>query len=356
MNIEALKRHFAPAVCNFLARSRLYKTAAPIFGGMGSILNFHHVLPPDTRQRVPSVRGLAVTPQWIENSIRFFRARGIEIISLDTMLDILQGRIAPRRFVVYTFDDGYEDNFTYGYPAFRRHNAPFTVYFISSFPDRQFIPWWLLLEDLILRNATLRFDWQGRMFSCNCSHEIGREAAFYELRSAVLESFRGPDPEGGLRALFAPFGIDIHTHSDIGMSWAQVRQLAADPLVTIGSHTVRHYPLAKISDQDLHYELAESRKSIEAKLQKEVRHFAFPYGSAGEATEREFAAIPVAGYETAVTTRPANIFAEHREHLHCLPRNLISGEREGRDPNLLNLWVSGTIPALENGFRRVVTV
>ena len=78
-------------------------------------------------------------------------------------------------------------------------------------------------------------------------------------------------------------------------------------------------------------------------------------GSKEEAGEREFAAAAGAGYRTCVTTRSANIFASHRDHLACLPRNPISGQREGQDVRLLGLWTSGAIPALKNRFRQVVT-
>ena len=35
---------------------------------------------------------------------------------------------------------------------------------------------------------------------------------------------------------------------DLVLDWDGLRQLAADPLVTIGAHTIRHYALAKLGD------------------------------------------------------------------------------------------------------------
>ena len=351
MNFEVLKRRTAPALCSFLAASKLYKLATPIFGGMGSILNLHRVLPARTGPRITSVRALEVTPQWIDESIRFFSHLGIEIIDMDTLVAMLSGEIPSRRFVIYSFDDGYEDNVIHAYPVFRRNGAPFTVNVVASFPERQMIPWWMLLEDLILGNQKLRVVLHGEVLNFDCRNEVSRERAFYRLRSAILAGIQ-VDYMGTLRQVFVPYTVDIYKYSGIGMSWDQVRELSRDPLVTIGAHGVRHVPLAKLPADELMRELADSRTIIERQIGRPVDHFAFPYGSPGEAGTREFAAVEAVGYKTAVTTRPANIFAQHRRYLSCLPRNLVSGEREGRNVNLMNLWLSGTIPALENCLRR----
>lgn len=180
------------------------------------------------------------------------------------------------------------------------------------------------------------------------------EAAFYQLRSEILEGSR-LDYQGTLRQIFEPHSITISKFSGLGMSWEQVQELSRDPLVTIGSHGVEHVPLANLQARDLAEELPQSRLTLEHRIGKKVSHFCFPFGGRGEAGPREFEAVKKAGYTTAVTTRAGNIFPEHSSHLYSLPRCSISGVREGNDLNLLNLWLSGTIPALENRFLRVIT-
>jgi peptidoglycan/xylan/chitin deacetylase (PgdA/CDA1 family) len=355
VNFEVLKRQVATPLCRLLTSSGLYRAAAPVFGGIGSIFNLHRVLPRSKGKRVPSVGALEVTPEWLDESIGFCRANGIEIISPSRMCGILDGIEPPCRFVVYTFDDGYEDNYTHGYPVFRKHGAPFTIYLTASFPEKQFIPWWLLLEDLILRDDTCRCMANGRRLAFDVTSDTGRETAFYELRALILEGCR-TDYRGTLEQVFLPNGIDIEKYGGLGLTWDQVREMSRDPLVTIGAHGLKHVPLGKVTDSELKLEVTEAREIIEAHIGVPVDHFAFPYGARGEAGQREFDAAESAGYKSAVTTRPANIFPEHRNHRYALPRNMISGEREGRNIDFLRLWFSGTIPALENRFRRVVTV
>lgn len=315
---------------------------------------FHRVVAARDRLRVPSVAGLEVTPDWLEKSIEFIRSKGSDVVSLDSMCAMLRGEAAPRRFAVFTFDDGYEDNYSLAYPVFRKQQAPFTVYVSTSFPERRFVPWWFLLEDLILSKTKLDVTVNGHVFSFDCSAESGREAAFYRLRSEILDGCRF-DYRETLRQIFEPHAITISKYSGLGMSWEQVQELSRDPLVTIGSHGVEHVPLAKLPALELAEELLQSRLTLEQKIGKRVSHFCFPFGGRGEAGPREFEAVKDAGYTTAVTTRAANIFPEHCSHLYSLPRGSISGVREGMDIDLLNLWLGGTIPALENRFARVVT-
>ena len=73
-----------------------------------------------------------------------------------------------------------------------------------------------------------------------------------------------------------------------------------DPsVVEIGSHTVNHRALANLPNSVLHRELKDSRLSLEFVLGRDVRAFAFPYGSFDAAALR---ALPEAGYELAFTS------------------------------------------------------
>ena len=48
-----------------------------------------------------------------------------------------------RRFVCFTFDDGYRDNLQYALPILKKYDAPFALYIPTSFPDRPGELWWL---------------------------------------------------------------------------------------------------------------------------------------------------------------------------------------------------------------------
>jgi hypothetical protein len=155
-----------------------------------------------------------------------------------------------------------------------------------------------------------------------------------------------------LGALCARHGIDEETIShEHCMSWDELPRFAADPLVTIGAHTVSHGNLARQSEAMAAEEMTVSRARLEAALQRPVHHLAYPYGDRDAAGRREFALAHACGFKTAVTTRPGMVFAENATHLTALPRVSLNGNYQ--DERFLPVLTSGSATALYNGFRRV---
>ena len=109
------------------------------------------------------------------------------------------------------------------------------------------------------------------------------------------------------------------------LTWDELRQLAADPLVTIGAHTASHHSLNRLTEAELEVEVEEARRELATQLGREVRHFAYPFGGPNAADEREFAAARRSGFTTMLTTRAANLTRDHATALDRLPRITLSG-------------------------------
>ena len=96
------------------------------------------------------------------------------------------------------------------------------------------------------------------------------------------------------------------------MTWDEVRAISGDG-VEIGSHTVSHAHLTRLSDSELDAELRDSRRRVEDELGRPCRFFAFPYG---EHDERVQGAVRRAGYEAAFALSAG----ADRDNVHALPR------------------------------------
>jgi peptidoglycan/xylan/chitin deacetylase (PgdA/CDA1 family) len=84
------------------------------------------------------------------------------------------------------------------------------------------------------------------------------------------------------------------------MDTAQVRDwLAAGH--DIGSHTMSHPFLTRLTPQDAREEISASRKKLEDLFSRRVEHFCYPYGDWNDAV-RDL--VIQAGYQTACTTDP----------------------------------------------------
>jgi peptidoglycan/xylan/chitin deacetylase (PgdA/CDA1 family) len=137
--------------------------------------------------------------------------------------------------------------------------------------------------------------------------------------------------------------------AELVMSWAELRELAADPLVTIGAHTINHYALAKLPAGEARSEIAESVKRIEAELGRPCRHFSYPYGDETSAGEREFRIAQELGLVTAVTTRKGLIQPQHRQAMTALPRVSLNGDYQ--DLRYVRVMLTGAPFAFWNGLR-----
>ena len=323
----------------------------PFLGGVGAILTLHHVRPPRRDAFQPN-RLLEVTPGFLERVVTRLRRADIDLISLDEMHRRLADRIFWRKFVCLTFDDGYRDNLEHAYPILQRHGVPFGLYVATSFPDRLGELWWLALEAVVARNERLALviDNKDRHFDCRTAAEK------YQVHDEIYWWLRSLESEQALRRvihdLCGRYGIDVRAIcADLCMNWDEIAELARDPLVTIGAHTVNHVMLRKVADAEARAEMKMSASVIEAALGTRPRHFAYPVGDVTSAGPREFQLARELGFATAVTTRPGVLFAEHGQHLTALPRISLNGEFQRS--RYLDVLLSGAATALHNRFRRV---
>ena len=67
------------------------------------------------------------------------------------------------------------------------------------------------------------------------------------------------------------------------MTWEDIKEMAAYGM-SIESHTATHRPLAHMGEERVLFELSESKRVIEEKLGKEVRHLSLPHGSMNGST------------------------------------------------------------------------
>ena len=95
-----------------------------------------------------------------------------------------------------------------------------------------------------------------------------------------------------LKRLNVPFTVYVTTgfienqmsmwwypNEQLGISTEELKVLDADPLCTIGAHTVSHPKLDTLTRKKQYQEIAESKQTLEALLGHEIKHFSFPHGA-----------------------------------------------------------------------------
>jgi peptidoglycan/xylan/chitin deacetylase (PgdA/CDA1 family) len=257
-----------------------------------------------------------------------------------------------RRFVCLTFDDGYRDTLQWAYPILKNAAVPFAVYVPTSFPDRLGELWWLVLEAVIARNDRIGLVIDGRDCKFDCGTVAEKRSLYDQLYWWLRRRSTETEMRTVVRNLAAFYQVDIAAFcEELCMSWPELAQLASDPLVTIGAHTVNHPMLAKLSQQTVRSEMELSRSVIEAALAVRPEHLSYPIGDPTSAGPREFEIAAELGFKTAVTTRPGVIFPEHAGHLTALPRISLNGDYQR--VRYVRVLLSGAATAMWNGFRRL---
>ena len=322
----------------------------PIFSGVGAIFMLHHVRPQREGAFQPN-RHLEITPDFLRAMLGHLRARGIDIVTMDEVHQRLIERNFKSRFACFTLDDGYRDNRDHALPVMREFEAPVTVYVASDFAQGSGRLWWIALEMAVAKADTVEMTMGGVATRLDTSTAQAKQAAFDRLHD-WLRTLSEYDLQREITALCARHGIDqAAICRGLCMSWDELKTFSADPLVTIGAHSITHCNLARQSETIARDELTVSRARIEESLQRPAIHLAYPYGDKPAAGPREFALARASGYKTAVTTRPGMVFPESAGHMTALPRVSLNGNYQ--DTRILPVLTSGAATAMWNGFRRV---
>jgi len=320
-----------PGLLRALSRSR------------GVIFTLHRVLPETPHDFSPNAI-LQIEPAFLDYVIERVRALGIDIVSLDEALERLAAPGKTKPFVVLTFDDGYKDNLRHALPILRRHEAPFTLYVPTALVDGVGELWWQAIEDIIARQQAVAL-------------QLGTEIDYVDTRTlaqkqsvfAALYGQMRQLPEDQRLALLhrfaADYGYDLAAQCRaLIMDWSELRHFAAEPLCTIGAHTVHHYELAKLPLAQARDEMAQSADILLAQFGQRPRHFSYPLGGPQSAGPREFALARELGFASAVTTRPGGLYPRHADDPYALPRISLNGYFQSR--RYVDVFVTGAVFSL----------
>ena len=274
----------------FIIKRKLYKLFHPAWG---EILMLHRVV--QKRSHLEANRQMEITPEFLEKTILDYQTRGYRFVSLDEVYEIVNKQKRLReKFICFTLDDGYVDNYELAYPIFKKYNCPFAIYVATDFPDGKALLWWYVLEDILLNQTKLILG-DGSKYDCSTIEK--KNETFIIVKQKIFDS-QSTKIEETLNHLFANYSYSFgDKNKSLALSWDQIRLLAADKFCTIGSHTLSHGVLPNMSTKEIEDELKGSKLKLEKQIGKEVVHFAYPYGAWNDSVLKQ---VADAGYKTAV--------------------------------------------------------
>jgi peptidoglycan/xylan/chitin deacetylase (PgdA/CDA1 family) len=287
----------------------------------GFVVTLHNVRPAVASSFAPNAL-LAITPEFLDRFLSHFITCGWRFLSVEELLRDT-ARSDPRRIAV-TLDDGYRDNLEHAWPVFRKHSVPFTIFVCPGFTERTSELWWMALERIIASADAMELPGDGPTEVRPTRTVAGKHDMFRRWTEWLTTVVDETHQRIAIRSLSDRHGLDLaELARDLIMDWDEVRTIAADPLCSIGAHTMTHPALARLPAEKALREITESVEAINSRIGTRPTSLAFPYGYRAAAGPREAELAKRAGLAASFTTSPG--FVPSAGPRHGLPRISING-------------------------------
>jgi len=269
------------------------------------VLCYHSVVP-DEIAKDPLQYGCFVSESEFSEQMSFL-AQTMAPISVSRFQQWLyHGSSLPQNPVLVTFDDGYRNNLRHAVPILLKYEIPAAFFLTAAHIGQSRLLWPTEIYRAILywpfsdvplpdgSSIAIAPDDQPKRIAlaswvrgfCKSLSEEAKCEYLARLREAVVPALTPTETE--------MFGF---------LSWDEairMRELGFD----IGSHTLEHCILTRVSSDRLHRELKFSKNQIEANLQNACPSLAYPNGGSEDCSPEVFSEAEKTGYRLGFTTRP----------------------------------------------------
>ncbi|HGY56256.1 MAG TPA: hypothetical protein ENK44_11165 [Caldithrix abyssi] len=247
-------------------------------------------------------------------------------VTMNDLVSFAKGeKKVPRRAVVVTFDDGFADNLEFAAPVLERYGIKAAFYITVNNVENQSLPWFVRLRIAVFN--TNRLEWQ--IPGIGITYPLHNEEQKYQVfikacrRCASLPTRKQQE---FLENVDASLQTNYPKMENFMLNWDQIKKLAGMGHI-IGSHSMSHPNLAYLEQEDLIFELGESKKIIEKQLKKKIDHFSYPNPALEPNwTEKTMQAAHETGYLTAVTSTPGPF--NLNDNLHAIRRMWVPSDKD----------------------------
>jgi peptidoglycan/xylan/chitin deacetylase (PgdA/CDA1 family) len=207
--------------------------------------------------------------------------------------------------LVLTFDDGYRDNYTYGFALARELQIPITIFLIPGYIKSRDCFWWLEGKRLVTQAQVDKVVVERQLYHLNQIEERHRLSQTIEARLRYSRSVA--EREAFLVAIRESLNISTtlttEEEASLPLTWAEINEMEESGLVSFGAHTMRHPILSYLIDpMEVQHEVVGCRTELEQRLGHPVYTFAYPIGKFEHIGEEGLQAVKAAGYRWALTT------------------------------------------------------
>jgi peptidoglycan/xylan/chitin deacetylase (PgdA/CDA1 family) len=255
-------------------------------------------------------------PVLFEKCIKYI-SKKYRVVLLEELLED-QKLLSQKNIATVVFDDGYLDNLHYAAPILKKYHCRASFYVVTDCIEKNIPTWTHILEHKFFNtqqtNFKLNFEFLPAEFKIEQLETTEKRISFVKKLKPVLKKLSHENRE----QVLAQINLDCNDVElpKVMMNWDQVRELKQAGHY-IGSHTVSHYMLGSMSNEnDLYNELYLSGKAIEKNLGYFPKTISYPVGSYNQQTIEQ---SKKAGYVFGLAVKQ-EVYNPTRDSLFEIPR------------------------------------
>lgn len=269
-----------------------------------------------------------ISPTLFEEQVGYFK-NNVQVISLVELEQYVTGKkqlISDA--VVFTFDDGYEDNYTHAAPILEKHGVK-GVFFVASDPILRGKVYWIdelsvILQALYTQKIAVSVETEAHKVvqafieSPESKKKCMAKEVFYSVNSLPL-SQRNSFMDN-IRC-----AVSERPNTPPLMSLEQLKNLVKRGHI-IGAHTVTHPRLSLLNRNQVESEVVEGIMALRQHI-KNIDYFAYPFGKLEDLpkkSEEAFTLFAKHGIKLAVTTEDAAVYLNESPYL--ISRKVMSAQ------------------------------
>ena len=230
-------------------------------------------------------------------------AKNYKIVTLDEIVDRVRNRDSIRGRVAITFDDGFKDNYENAYPILKKYNIPATIFLITGYVENGIAPWFIKLRYIFMKTEQTYFQLRSNDEIISYSMR-SREEKFATSDKVMAYLKDSPDEEKLLlldRLCKQLVVNEFDGLNNLMLTWDQIKEMSENG-ISFGAHTVNHPVLSRITVEEVEKEIRESKEVIEARIEKPVTAFAYPFGKKTEYSNKIIEVLRKFGFKCSVTS------------------------------------------------------
>ena len=215
-----------------------------------------------------------------------------QFITIAQCVDMLEGKTPLiNNALLITFDDGYRNNIEYALPICEKF-AIKPVLFVATNHINSGLPFWFDRLDYALQQnigAILSLPYQGGIYKFDATTRETLSVSYKKFRDECKQIFTDDIKLNQLfnalsEILESRSGLALHNicaHDDWSAiaSWQQLKEAVEQGRVDVASHTMDHWRIDCLNEDQVLSQLKQSKVCIEKELAVNCDYFCYPNGN-----------------------------------------------------------------------------